>query len=65
MTPQVAHLKYRFRCVTTDLPGFSKDAADGDKWGYGLDEVVRRLEKTVEAAGGGQPVFIISHDWGW
>lgn len=62
---QVAHLKDRFRCVTTDLPGFSGDDARLEKWGYPTDEVVRRIERTVEAAGNGQPIILIAHDWGW
>ena len=63
--PQVAHLKGRFRCVTTDLPGFSRHDVNEYRWGYTIDEVVKRLEKTVEAVGNGQPVVIVAHDWGW
>lgn len=62
--PQVAHLKDRFRCVTTDLPGFSGDDARAEKWGYPTDEVVRRIESTVERVGNGQPVILVAHDFG-
>ncbi|CBN74508.1 short chain dehydrogenase [Ectocarpus siliculosus] len=67
---QVAHLKDRYRCVTTDLPGFSGDE-DGDggtasssKWGYSFEEVAKRLERTIEDVGKGKPVFVVAHDWG-
>lgn len=63
--PQVAHLKDRYRCVTVDLPGFSGDDVGVEKWGYTADEVVRRLERTVEAANNGEPVYLVAHDWGW
>lgn len=65
---QVAHLKDRYRCVTTDLPGFTSgdnDDACAESWGYSIDEVVRRLEKTVETESNGQPIAIVAHDWGW
>lgn len=66
---QVAHLKDRYRCVTTDLPGFGADSdeydADVEKNGYSIDEIVRRLERTIEKAGNGEPVTLIAHDWGW
>lgn len=59
---QVAHLKDRYRCVTTDLPGYGRE--DGPKWGYSFDEVTTRLEKTIEAVGNGKPVLLVAHDWG-
>lgn len=62
---QVAHLEDRFRCVTVDLPGFSAEDRGVERWGYATDEVVRRLERTIEAAGNGQPIYIVAHDWGW
>lgn len=65
MLGQVDHLKDRFRCVTTDLPGFGGDDANADRWGYSVDECVRRLERTVEAEGNGKPIFLVTHDWGW
>lgn len=74
-------MKDRYRCVTTDLPGFSvdddhDDYGDGDhddtehkaelkKNGCTVDEIVERLERTIEQAGNGSPVSIIAHDWGW
>ncbi|CAM9811986.1 unnamed protein product [Ectocarpus sp. 4 AP-2014] len=65
---QVAHLKNRYRCVTTDLPGFGADSdeydADVEKNGYSIDEIVCRLERTIEKAGNGEPVTLIAHDWG-
>lgn len=64
-TYQVEHLKDRYRCVTTDLPGFSVDDARTSRWGYSMDEVVKRLETTIEAAGNGEPVILVAHDWGW
>lgn len=59
---QVAHLKDRYRCVTTDLPGFGGE--DTSKWGHSFDDIVTRLEKTIEAVGDGKPVFLVAHDWG-
>lgn len=61
----MAHLKDRYRCVTTDLPGFSGDDVGSEKWGYSTEEVVRRLERTVEIVGNGRPVLLVAHDWGW
>lgn len=64
----MAHLKDRYRCVTTDLPGFGADSAEYDteeKNGYSIDEIVRRLERTIEKAGNGEPVTLVAHDWGW
>lgn len=62
----MAHLKDRFRCVTTDLPGYSVDSSTpaSSKWGYSFDDVVTRLEKTIEAVGAGKPVILVAHDWG-
>ena len=57
-------MKDRFRCVTTDLPGFSGDDAHAEKWGYSTEEVVKRIESTVERVGNGQPVILIAHDFG-
>ncbi|CAM9451195.1 unnamed protein product [Hapterophycus canaliculatus] len=69
---QVEHLKDRYRCITTDLPGFGVDSnghdhdnVEAEKNGYSIDEIVRRLETTVEEAGKGSPVTIVAHDWGW
>lgn len=80
----MAHLKDRYRCVTTDLPGFSVDDDDDDddndpgdcddaeqkadylkKNGCTVDEIVGRLEATIEQTGNGSPVTVIAHDWGW
>lgn len=76
----MTHLKDRYRCVTTDLPGFSVDDDDDDgdrghdgdtiqeadlKNGCTVDEIVVRLEATIEQAGNGSPVTVIAHDWGW
>lgn len=62
-------MKDRYRCVTTDLPGFGSDGDGRDdkaaKVGYSIDEVVERLETTIEEAGNGSPVTVIAHDWGW
>lgn len=62
-------MKDRYRCITTDLPGFGMDGDDRDaeaeKDGYSIDEVVGRLETTIEKAGNGSPVTIVAHDWGW
>lgn len=64
-------MKDRYRCVTTDLPGFSvsddgqEHDVEAEKNGYPIDEIVRRLERTVEEAGNGSPVTIVAHDWGW
>lgn len=69
---QVAHLKGRYRCITTDLPGFGDGGnehnhadVEAEKNGYSIDEIVARLERTVEEAGEGSPVTIVAHDWGW
>ena len=62
---QVAHLKDRFRCVTVDLPGYGPDDRGVVKWGYTTDEVVKRLERTVEKEGNGKPIILVAHDWGW
>lgn len=63
---QVAHLKDRYRCVTTSLPGFNgEDAGNTNAWGYTFDDVAKRLERTIEAVADGKPVFLVSHDWGW
>eukprot|EP00904_Undaria_pinnatifida_P004311 jgi/Undpi1/13881/HiC_scaffold_9.g03532.m1 len=62
---QVAHLKDRFRCVTTDLPGFSGDDTRAEKWGYSTEEVVKRIERTCEAVGNGEPIVLVAHDFGW
>lgn len=54
--------------MTVDLPGFEgNDAAagGGEKWGYSTDEVVCRLERTVEKVRNGKPVVLVAHDWGW
>ncbi|CAM9748572.1 unnamed protein product [Laminaria digitata] len=61
---QVAHLKDRCLCITTDLPGFNAEDTNAERWGCSVDEVVKRLERTVEAAGNGQPVTLVAHDWG-
>lgn len=66
---EVAHLRDRYRCITTDLPGFSVDD-DGSEPeaktnGYTIDEIVGRLETTIEEAGDGSPVTVVAHDWGW
>ncbi|CAB1119295.1 unnamed protein product [Ectocarpus sp. CCAP 1310/34] len=61
---QVTHLKDRFRCVTTDLPGFSGDDARVEKWGYSTEEVVKRIERTAERVGNGQPIILVAHDFG-
>lgn len=58
-------MKDRFRCVTTDLPGFSGDDARTEKWGYSTEEVVRRIERTVESVGSGHPIILVAHDFGW
>lgn len=69
MLSKVAHLKNRYRCITTDLPGFGSDGDDRDvkaeTIGYSIDEIVHRLETTIEEAGNGSPVTVIAHDWGW
>lgn len=57
-------MKDRFRCVTTDLPGFSGDDARAEKWGYSTEEVVKRIERTVERVGNGQPIILVAHDFG-
>lgn len=59
---QVAHLKDRYRCVTTDLPGFGRE--DPPKWGHSFDDITSRLENTIEAVGNGEPVLLVAHDWG-
>lgn len=58
-------MKDRFRCVTTDLPGFSGDGAHAKKWGYSVEEVVKRIERTVENEANGQPIVLVAHDFGW
>lgn len=62
---KVAQLKKCYRCVLVDLPGFSMEDMGKAKWGYTTDEVVRFLERTVEAVGNGKPVVVVAHDWGW
>eukprot|EP00903_Cladosiphon_okamuranus_P016848 g15537.t1 len=59
---QVAHLKDRYRCVTTDLPGFGRQVAP--KWGHSFEDITSRLEKTIEAVGNRKPVLLVGHDWG-
>lgn len=59
-------MKDRFRCVTTDLPGFSGgDDGHAEKWGYSTEEVIKRIERTIEVVGNGKPVVLVAHDFGW
>ena len=55
-------MKDRYRCVTTDLPGFGRQ--DSSKWGHSFEDITTRLEKTIEAVGNGKPVLLVAHDWG-
>lgn len=55
-------MKDRYRCVTTDLPGFG--SGDASKWGHSFDDITTRLENTIEAVGNGKPVLLVAHDWG-
>lgn len=51
--------------MTVDLPGFGRDDRGAERWGYSGDEVVDRLERTIEATADGRPVILVAHDWGW
>eukprot|EP00953_Heterococcus_sp_UTEX-ZZ885_P030152 15949-Heterococcus_DN1.PRE.1 len=56
-----------YTCVHFELPGFgtAKEAAAARKpWGYSSAEVVNLLKGTVIAANGGEPVILLTHDWG-
>lgn len=55
-------MKDRYRCVTTELPGFGRQ--DASKWGHSFEDITTRLEKTIEAVGNGKPVLLVAHDWG-
>jgi len=58
---QVPALRDRYRCVRFTLPGFERSDA---RRAYTLDEVVETIHGVVMAAGKGQRVTLLLHDWG-
>lgn len=60
--PVVSALSNRYRCVRFDLPGYGD--AEGRRWGYSHDEIVRGLEAAVRDLAGGGAVTLVVHDWG-
>lgn len=59
---QTAVLAKDFRCVLVTLPNFG--TAPGRSGGYDFPELVELLAETLRTVSPGNPVGLITHDWG-
>jgi pimeloyl-ACP methyl ester carboxylesterase len=60
---QVAELSSEYRCVAVTLPNFG-DSRDR-RGGYNFAALVQMLKNTIErVAPSGEPVYLVTHDWG-
>lgn len=50
-------------CMVVDLPNYGITAPKS-AWGFSSDEVVDYLRQEVLRAGKGEPVHLVTHDWG-
>lgn len=50
--------------VAYDVRGAGESGAPADREGYDLDHLVADLAAVVDAAGPGDPVHLVGHDWG-
>lgn len=53
-----------YRAVAPDLRGFGDSDAPADASSYSCLHVVGDLVALIESVGGGEPVFVVAHDWG-
>ena len=60
---QVSHFKNRFRCVRVVLPNYGGEIVR--PWGFDFAQVVAMLKRALDALNSdGEPVILVSHDWG-
>jgi len=60
MIPLIEELKYRYRCVIIDMPGFGKSAFNGEK---DLNEYTKNIRKFLESKQI-YPKHIVGHSFG-
>lgn len=60
--PVVAHLRQRFRCITTSLPGYGGTAERRTAADTSIDRVAECVETVIRRAG--EPVHLVGHSFG-